>query len=448
MYRPNDPRLRRTLNEISQTIESANETAQTSVFVFGQQYIRPCLGAVYGSVQPCVETCLPPAAGSRRAAAAAAARRRSRGRPELNFDFYDDWEEDENADLLGWGDEEYDSFVAGPGGYGTTTQQPGRQRAMSYGTRRDAKGRHNDTGAEAHGAEGSSYFGFIGKMASKLGKGKGLRYKPSAAGLQEHPGASKKFAGDEAEPLMTDESDTDAMMAQRRRRNRSGTTGSQQTVDSLSSRGDLFPSEDEDDAIPLDDEFAMVLERRTTSSGQDDGGSSGIIKTSKRPGPGSRRSTRTTSSRSTPRSKRLSRTSSSEMAVRPEFIEPATLIVPTLSELRQEEERAKVEEETAVQQRREAAKKLAAERGLAATMDSQAKDETAVADDLHATTERRTSVEDSTAADVPLNGKDIPPNSRASTVTTSGKQIQSTDPGLSSSSHSSFEAARLPNFGP
>jgi len=360
MYRRNDPRLRRTLNEISQTIENANETAQTRVFVFGQEYISPCLSSIYSSFQPCVEHCFP--SNDPRES-----RRRSRGRPELNFDFYDDWEEDENTDLLGWDDEEYDSFVSGPRDYGATTQQPPRQRAMTYGAGRDAKGRHAQTGHESSAAQGPSYFGFLGKITRKLGTGKNLRYKPSAAGLQEHPGAVKRMGTEESEPLMTDDSDASAIGRRRRRgRNRSGTTSSQQTSDSLSSRGDLFPSEDEDDAIPLDEEFARILERRTTGSGQDDG-SSGLVRSGKRPGTGSRRSTRTASSRSTPRSKRLSRTSSTDTPPRPENLEPEMINVPTLTELKQEEDRIQAEEESSVQQRRDAAQRLAAERGLTAT---------------------------------------------------------------------------------
>lgn len=75
------------------------------------------------------------------------------------------------------------------------------------------------------------------------------------------------------------------------------------TLDSLSSRGDLFPSDEEDDAIPLDDEFAMVLERRTTQSsmsGLQTETSSGRArserKLGKRPSTGSRTSTRRTMS--------------------------------------------------------------------------------------------------------------------------------------------------------
>ncbi|PSK43675.1 hypothetical protein B9Z65_7189 [Elsinoe australis] len=359
MYRRNDPRFRRTLNEISQTIESANETAQARVYVFGQSYINPCLSSISSCFQPCLDHCFPGRDQRGR-------KTRGRGRAELNFDFYDDWEEDETDGLLGWDDEEYEGFLSGPASYGAAQQQPARQRAMSYGTRRDAKGRRkSDAGAE----EGSSYFGFINKLTGKLGKSKGLRYKPSAAGLQEHPGASKALGDTESEPLMTDESDGDAVGRRKRHgRNRSGTTGSQQTTSSFSSRGDLFPSEDEDDAVMLDDEFAMVLERRNTgtgSSGPDDS-SSGVVATSQRPRLGSRKSTRTRSSRSTPRSKRSSRAASNGSPVRAEDPDPATMI-PTLNELKQEEEQARVEEEVALERRRSAAQKLAEERGLNAS---------------------------------------------------------------------------------
>ncbi|KAF2221538.1 hypothetical protein BDZ85DRAFT_265564 [Elsinoe ampelina] len=361
MYRRNDPRFRRTLNEISQTIESANETAQARVYVFGQEYINPCFSGVLSCFRPCIENCC--AGRDQRGN-----KTRGRGRAELNFDFYDDWEEDEADGLLGWDDEEYDGFFSGPGSYGATQQQPARQRAMSYGTRRDARGRRgSNPGAE----ENPSYFGFLGKLTGKLGQGKGLRYKPSAAGLQEHPGASKKQAESESEPLMTDDSDVDAVGRRKRHgRNRSGTNASQQTTSSFSSRGDIFPSEDEDDAVMLDDEFAMVLERRNTGTGSGpDDGSSGIISSnnSKRPRLGSRKSTRSRSSRNTPRSKRSSRAPSSDSPPRAEMVDPEPVIIPTLNELKQEEEQARLEEEAALHRRRSAAQKLAEERGLSAT---------------------------------------------------------------------------------
>ncbi|KAJ9630525.1 hypothetical protein H2203_001048 [Taxawa tesnikishii (nom. ined.)] len=301
MYRRSDPRFRRTLNEISQTIESANESAQENIFTFSHRYLTPCFSS-----------------RTRR-------RGRSYGRAELNFDFYDDWDDDENDALLGWGNDGFDRLLAGSG---NTNTQPGRQRGMSYGTRRDKSGRRksavqpHDGGADPTIIPSTSYFGFLGKLTGKVGGKKGLRYKPSAADLQEHPGAFAEL------------------------------------------KGDIFPSEDElDDAVPLDDEFAMVLERRTTGSGLNDESSSGRGKRGKRPNAGSRMSTRTMSSRSTRTSHRASRATSGSPT--PErIIDGDANTVPSLTELKQEEERAQQEEEADIARRREAAKRLALERGL------------------------------------------------------------------------------------
>ena len=267
MYRRTDPRFRRTLNEISQTFESANESAQGTLFTISHHYVNPCLNSIYATCfQPCVEHCFPPRDQRARR------NRISRGRAELNFDFYDDWEDDETDGLLGLGDEEYDGLLSGVENYGTTTQ-PGRQRAMSYGARRDAKGRRKsgilDAGSDTVGVPGSSYFGFFGKLTGKIGGGKVLRYKPSAANLQEHPTeARKSLIAPEGEPLVEEDGEREGRKHRRQHgRTRSGTAGSGETSDSFSSRGDLFPSEDEDDATELDDEFAMVLERRVPTAG-------------------------------------------------------------------------------------------------------------------------------------------------------------------------------------
>lgn len=37
MMRPSDPRVRQSINRISQNIESANETVQESVYTFSQK---------------------------------------------------------------------------------------------------------------------------------------------------------------------------------------------------------------------------------------------------------------------------------------------------------------------------------------------------------------------------------------------------------------------------
>src|SRR5437667_5985917 len=91
--------------------------------------------------------------------------------------------------------------------------------------------------------------------------GKGLGYKSSADDLQEHPGAHRA-AVEEHEPLVEDAEEEDSVAGQKHNRKRSNTANSGSTTDSFRSRGDLFPSEDEDDAIPLDDEFAMALEQQ------------------------------------------------------------------------------------------------------------------------------------------------------------------------------------------
>ena len=362
MYRRNDPRFTRTLQNVVHNIESANESAQANLFTFAHDYINPCVSSIGNCFQSCFAPCFPSREDRLRRN-----RGRSRGRAELSFDFYDDWEDDENDGLLGWGNDELDRLLAGSRSYGGATQ-PSHQRTMSYGTRRDRDGRFpsgrrksavqpHDGGPDPTIIPSSSYFGFLGRLPWKIG-GKGLRYKPSAADLTEHPGASRR-ARLEEQPLIED-SGEDEVRGERRkghRRNRSHTTGSGHTTDSLSSRGDIFPSEDEDDAVPLDDEFATVLERRTTGLGADDT-NSGKTRSGKR-STGSRMSARTASSRSTHESGRKS--GGNSQVKRSESVIEA---VPTLSDLKHEEERVQQEEEAEVERKRREARQLAAKRGL------------------------------------------------------------------------------------
>ncbi|EOD45689.1 hypothetical protein UCRNP2_7568 [Neofusicoccum parvum UCRNP2] len=128
MYRNrNDPRLRRTLDELSHNIETANEAAQEGIYAFSHNYVHPC----FASVSHCFEACAAPCFGSREDRLLRRRRGRGRARAEHYFDFYDDWEEEENDDPFGWGNSEFDRLLAGQG----TSTQPGRQRAMSYGAR-------------------------------------------------------------------------------------------------------------------------------------------------------------------------------------------------------------------------------------------------------------------------------------------------------------------------
>lgn len=358
MFRRNDPRFRRTLNQLSQNIESANETAQAGLFDFNQRYLVPC----FASLGECLNSCAEPCFGSREEQLRRQ-RRLTRGRAELSFDFYDDWEEDEEGGLLGWNNnDELDRLLAGTGAANRhkrrADEQPGRNRAMSYGTRRDPRGRRksvvvNDDGTDPTIIPQSSLLGFLERF--KLGGSKGLKYKPSAADLTERPGRMEG-QGVEAEPLIDEDEDAEMIIGKRHKRNRSNTGASGHTTDSLSSRGDIFPSEDElDDAQLMDDEFAMELGRRDTGMDSNEA-SSGKTRSSKRPS-ASRLSTRTMSSKDT---KEEQRAIASTEAVPEEPTED----LPTLADLKQEEEQIRDEEEAEVERKREAARHKALSRGL------------------------------------------------------------------------------------
>ncbi|KAF2109121.1 hypothetical protein BDV96DRAFT_503265 [Lophiotrema nucula] len=358
MYRRGDPRWNRTIQHISENIESANESAQVGVWTFAHHYVSPCLSSVAQGFNRCLAPCFPSRNDRRRH------RGRSRGRPELSFDFYDDWEDDESDGLLGWGNDVF----GGNTNYGSVSQ-PGRQRAMSYGqrsrdprynaARRKSAIQPRDGGPDPTLIPSSSYFGFLGRLPFNIG-GKGLRYKPSAADLTEHPGQGRR-SHEEGQPLSEDSDEEAARGSENKshRRQRSDTSATGNTTDSLSSRGDIFPSEDElDDAVPLDDEFAVALERRTT--GQFDEASSGKTRSgSKRPA-GSRMSTRTASSRNTHDSGRRSNDDARMKGSASGPIEE----VPTLDDLKQEEERLRLEEEQQVARKRQDAQHLALRRGL------------------------------------------------------------------------------------
>ncbi|ERS95758.1 hypothetical protein HMPREF1624_07833 [Sporothrix schenckii ATCC 58251] len=199
-------------------------------------------------------------------------------------------------------------------------------------------------------------------------------------------------------------------------RQRSGTTSSGDTSNSIRSRGDLFPSDEEDDedAVPLDDEFAVALnhvddrssgrtrfssssslaatatvEQRKGKTRADTGASAAsaasaaggpvLVPASK--GVLSRSVSRTTmdsvavgsSPRSPPSSitKRLGSSASLPLGgdALDERVDEEADATPavelTADQLRAEDERAAHEEEEAVAMRREAAARLARERGLA-----------------------------------------------------------------------------------
>lgn len=339
-----NPELRQTLNTISRNLESANEVAQENIYTFTQLVIDPCVSGFKTCILDCTSACFPPRDDRLRRR-----RAKSRGRSDLHFDFYDDWDDEEDDGYAPgtWGHDELDSLLAGRG----RNTQPGRQRAMSYGTK-------NRRPAHAPGEENpniipsSSYLGFLERFKWRPGA-RGLRYKPSAADLQEHPGALSLRG--ENEPLIEEsEEDEPVGTVKRHKRQRSDTQASNSTSNSLSSRGDLIMGDEEDDAVPLDDEFAVMLSRQNTNN-------------SRRPG-ASRKTTRSTSSRST-KTLTNKRSNSSKglmpiMAMTSPTLETTEAEPPSIASLRAEEDHLRHEQEMEIAQKREAATQLAKDRGL------------------------------------------------------------------------------------
>ena len=184
-------------------------------------------------------------------------RARGRGRAETSFDFYDDWDADETDDLIEWEPDECERLLPSGPGYGAVSPQtqPARQKDMSY-----AKGRRKST--TDTGLDSTIFSGKLSFFDLLFGT-KSTPYRPSAAGLQKHPTSKKPASA--AIPQGQPEHPAGTFNQTRR----SGTVSSDYTTESRSSRSDMFVSDGDDDAVPLDDEFAMVLERRTTQSAQE-----------------------------------------------------------------------------------------------------------------------------------------------------------------------------------
>lgn len=349
--RPRDPRIRQRINQISQNLETANETAQEGLYTFSQNYISPCLAAVGNCVQVCTAPCLPSREDQ--------LRRRRRGRAEANFDFYDDWDNEEVDDtLLGWGTGELDRLLAGSGLTRGGAEQPRRQRRMSYGTRhtrRRSTVHIPDNRTDPTVIPSSSLIGFLERFPWRFGA-KGVKYRPSAADLQEHPGSMRRYA-QEDEPLMeATENDADHSP---NGRDRSATQSSRGTTNSLSSRGDLFPSDDEEDAVPLDDEFALAFGRRGTGVESDD--QSGTKSEMVRSASGTS-SLEAASSKKSKRKKKKRSSTKSPVSGDADFVQ--SIDTPSIADLKIEEERAAREEEAMIERNRLAAQELAMKRGL------------------------------------------------------------------------------------
>ncbi len=371
-----DPRLRQRWNQITHDAEAATENAAAGIWSFQQHYINPCFGYLTGSLEQCTAVCLgDPDERIRRR------RERERGRAgaEYSFDFYEDWYGEEGPeDATGgpgffgnWAGEDWDRLLAGSGsqrkhlgGEGTTAEQPRRKRGMSYGTRGTRrKTSENDPTI----IPSTQPIGFLSKLPWKMGGT--LRYKPSAADLQDHPGKHENADNPETAPLLggDDESDYGQLIVSRKRSGTTGSGGTGGTSDSYRSRGDLFPSdgEGEEDAIVLDDDVTYDMVRNDRSSGKSDRTRSSK---GKRPAEGggffaSRTLSRTTlASNSSADTMPLQRSISS-LAISPAAVER----VPSLQDLQMEEQRLQDQEDQEVARKKEAAAQLAAQRGLAPT---------------------------------------------------------------------------------
>ncbi|KAL3594505.1 hypothetical protein FPOAC2_08818 [Fusarium poae] len=332
-----DPRLRQRWNQIAHDTETITENAAAGIWTFQHNYINPCFSSIAHSFEQCTTVCLgDPEERLRRRRE----RELSHSRAEYSFDFYDDWYEEEQSGLFGaWGNEDWDRLLAGTGSSrkhnGAETEQPRRKRGMSYGTRDRRRKPSMDDDPTV--IPKTQPIGFLSKLPWKVGGT--LRYKPSAADLQDHP---HRHGAGENEPLLHSDDGSDLDLDRPVTRKRSGTTGSGDTSDSYRSRGDLFPSdgEGEEDAVPLDDEVTYDMVRKDDRSG---------------------RSART-SSKGSCTSKddfRLERRSTSYSAT------PDVEETPTLHDLEREEHLLQKEEDEAVKRKKQAAAQLAAEKGLA-----------------------------------------------------------------------------------
>lgn len=350
--RPRDPRLRQRINQISHNLESANETAQEGLYALSQNYISPCLAAIGNCVYACTAPCFPSREDQ--------LRRRRRGRAESIFDFYDDWENDEPEDgLLGWGTGELDRLLAGSGLTHGSSDQPRRPRKMSYGTRgtrRRSTVHIPDSRDDPTVIPSSSILGFLERFPWRFGA-RGVKYRPSAAGLQEHPGGLRHYAQEE-EPLMEVVDEEGGRVSYSPNgRDRSATQSSRETANSLSSRGDLIPSDEEEDAVPLDDEFAIVFGRRGTLLESDD--QSGAKSENTRSASG-------TSSLGGASSKKQKRKKKRSSTKSPGASDTAIVQVdaPSMTDLKIEEQQVALEEESAIERKRAVAHELALNQGL------------------------------------------------------------------------------------
>lgn len=313
---------------------------------------------------------------------------------------------------------------------------------MSYGTR----GSRKKTGANDPTIIPSTQpIGFLSKLPWKMGGT--LRYKPSAADLQDHPLKHETTGNQnpETEPLLVsdDESDYGQRIVPRKR---SGTSGSGDTSDSYRSRGDLFPSdaEGEEDAVPLDDEVTYDMVRNDRNSGKS--GRSDKTRSSKGKRPAgklaSRNVSRTTlASNSSADSLQLRRTSSSLVMT------PDAERVPSLKDLDVEEQQLGEEEDGEVARKKEAASQLAASMGIGVSPNSQSQDLYTIPEPKPVIAEDEVYPADEEAGNVPLSTIDASKTQPRDEDVAKEEEISGAVRRDSGQHELDFVPARLPHFG-
>ncbi|KAK6833234.1 hypothetical protein PG987_007928 [Apiospora arundinis] len=338
-----DPRLRQRWNQISQTTETVTENAAAGIWTFGHTYLNPCLGSICSAFDGCAACCL---GDHEERARRRRERERARATPREGGG---QGSGGGGGIFKGWHHEDWDRLLAGTGtskkGPGEIHEQPqSSKRGMSYGTR-EAR-RKSSTAEDPTIIPSTQPIGFLGRLPFKFGGP--LRYKPSAANLQEHPG--RHGLEGEHEPLLGGADDHHEAHFMR----------------FVSVEGDLFPSDGEgdEDAIPLDDEFADEFAVALDRVASTDDRSSNKTRSSK----GKRKassaySVQRSASRTTLGST-YSRHSSSMLHQTPELAIPQVAEPSVIEDLQYEEEQLRQQEDEEIERKRQAAAQLALERGL------------------------------------------------------------------------------------
>ncbi|KAI5290157.1 hypothetical protein KEM55_008653 [Ascosphaera atra] len=238
---------------------------------------------------------------------------------------------------------------------------------MSYGARGNRRRVQSEERQDPNVIPTTSFLGFLESFPWRP-RGRGVKYRPSAADLQENLSGLHRVEEEESLLNQSDDNEEDSnpghgQTQDSSQRQRSSTQLSRETTNSLSSRGDLIPSDEEqEDAIPLDDSFEVALQRRGT----------GFTMNSS-DGPSSRRSVSGTSlatqGSGSGKDQRQSRRSTKSTTISRPSAAASDSQLPSTNELsyddlRREEEEAARHEELIIQKKRQAAETLARSRGL------------------------------------------------------------------------------------